>query len=183
MLFIFWVNVFFIYMIQVIAEELRARTSDARPLYWGFFDGRARVKRSGRWAEPSWTLCDRYLPHARGGGYVLSAAVVSFVARNARALRRFTSEDVSVGAWTAPLDLERRHDPRFDTEHASRGCHDAYTVTHKRDPAALRTLYRNLLDTGRLCGRDGQFRRRLSYVYDWSVPPSLCCVRNDSSIP
>ena len=169
--------------IQLITEELRRRNSDDRPLYWGFFDGRARVKHSGRWAESSWILCDRYLPHARGGGYVLSTAIVEFVASSAAVLRRFSSEDVSVGAWTAPLDIERRHDPRFDTEHVSRGCQDSYIVTHKQDPSALRTLYTNLLDTGRLCGHSGQFRKRWSYIYNWSVPPSLCCVRNDTSIP
>ena len=169
--------------VQVIAEELHRRKSDERPLYWGFFDGRARVKNKGRWAELSWFLCDRYLPHARGGGYVLSAEIVHFVASNAAVLRPFSSEDVSVGVWTAPLDIDRWHDPRFDTEHVSRGCHNSYIVTHKQDPAVLRTLYKNLLETGRLCGHSGQYRRRLSYIYDWSVPPSLCCVRNDTSIP
>jgi len=169
--------------VEVIVEELRRRPSMSPPLYWGFFDGRARVKHTGRWAESSWALCDRYLPHARGGGYILSAEIVHFIANNAAVLQRFSSEDVSVGVWTASLGIERRHDPRFDTEHVSRGCHDSYIVTHKRDPEALRTLYRNLLETGRLCGHKGQFRTRLSYVYDWSVPPSLCCIRNDTSIP
>jgi len=169
--------------VQVIAEELRRDKSEELPLYWGFFNGRARVKRTGRWAELTWNLCDRYLPYARGGGYVLSASIVDFVANNAAMLQRFSSEDVSVGVWTAPLNVERRHDPRFDTEHVSRGCHNSYIVTHKQDPTALRTLYKNLLDTGRLCGKNGQYRRRLSYIYDWSVAPSLCCVRNDTSIP
>jgi len=169
--------------VQVIAEELRKRNSKEPPLYWGFFDGRARIKSRGRWAESSWTLCDRYLPHARGGGYVLSVKIVDFIANNAAVLQRFGSEDVSVGVWTAPLDINRRHDPRFDTEHLSRGCQNSYVVTHKQDPAALRTLYKNLLETGRLCGLSGEYRHRLSYIYDWSVPPSLCCIRNDSSIP
>jgi len=169
--------------VQVIAEELRSRKYDELPLYWGFFDGRARLKKTGRWAESSWTLCDRYLPHARGGGYVLSAKIVDFVANNAAVLQRFSSEDISVGVWTAPLDIERRHDPRFDTEHVSRGCQNSYIVTHKQEPAALQTLYRNLLETGRLCGHNGEYRHRLSYMYNWSVPPSLCCVRNDTSVP
>jgi len=169
--------------IHVLADELHRSESEALPLYWGFFDGRARVKNKGRWAESSWILCDRYLPHARGGGYVLSVNIVDFVANNAAILRRFSSEDVSVGVWTAALDVERRHDPRFDTEHVSRGCHNSYIVTHKQDPTALRTLYNNLLETGRLCGTYGEYRQRLSYIYDWSVPPSLCCIRNDTSIP
>jgi len=170
-------------LIHVIAEELHKRQSEQLPLYWGFFDGRARVKNTGRWAELSWNLCDRYLPHARGGGYILSEKIVEFVANSAAVLRRFSSEDVSVGVWTAPLSIDRQHDPRFDTEHISRGCHDSYIVTHKHDPSSLRALYKNLLDTGKLCGHDGQHRHRLSYIYDWSVPPSLCCVRNDTSIP
>jgi len=169
--------------VQVIAEELHGRKSEELPLYWGFFDGRARVKHAGRWAESSWVLCDRYLPHARGGGYVLSAKLVDYIANNAAVLQRFASEDISVGVWMAPLVIERRHDPRFDTEHVSRGCHDSYIVTHKQDPAALQMLYANLLDMGRLCGHNGQFRRRLSYIYDWSVPPSRCCIRNDTNIP
>ena len=168
--------------VQVIAEELHGRMSEELPLYWGFFDGRARVKNSGRWAELSWNLCDRYLPHARGGGYVLSASIVEYVANNAALLRRFSSEDVSIGVWTAALNIERRHDPRFDTEHVSRGCHNSYIVTHKQDADALHALYKNLLETGRLCG-EREYRHRLSYVYDWSVPPSICCFRNDTSIP
>ena len=170
-------------LVNEIADELHRRRFGELPLYWGFFDGRAQVKRAGRWVESSWNLCDRYLPHARGGGYVLSAEIVDFVANNAAVLRRFASEDVSVGVWTAPLEIERRHDPRFDTEHVSRGCHNAYVVTHKQNSSAQHRLYRNLLTTGRLCGTNGEFRHRLSYVYDWSVPPTQCCVRNDSKIP
>jgi len=169
--------------VQLITAELHMRKSTERPVYWGFFDGRARVKRTGRWAEKSWTVCDRYLPHARGGGYILSFQIVDYIVKNAAVLQRFNSEDVSVGVWTAPLNIDRWHDPRFDTEHVSRGCHDSYIVTHKHNPAALRTLYKNLLDTGRLCGRMGQFRLRLSYNYDWSVLPSRCCFRNDTSVP
>ena len=70
-------------------------------LYLGFFDGRASVKRKGQWAEHNWSLCDRYLPYACGGGYVLSSDLVSFIARNADLLQCFNSEDVSVGAWLA----------------------------------------------------------------------------------
>lgn len=51
------------------------------PLYWGYFDGRALVKRTGKWAEKRWSLCDHYLPYALGGGYVLSWDLVSYIAR------------------------------------------------------------------------------------------------------
>ena len=41
-------------------------------LYWGFFDGRAPVMKKGKWAEKDYKLCDKYIPYALGGGYVLS---------------------------------------------------------------------------------------------------------------
>lgn len=58
-----------------------------RELYWGFFNGRAQVKRSGPWKETAWFLCDYYLPYASGGGYVLSYNLVQFIATNADILK------------------------------------------------------------------------------------------------
>ena len=48
----------------------------------GYFSGRARVKKSGPWAEPNWKICDYYLPNARGGGYVLGKDAYTFIGRN-----------------------------------------------------------------------------------------------------
>lgn len=58
-----------------------------RELYWGFFNGKAHVKRLGPWKEPDWNLCDYYLPYAVGGGYILSHNLVKFIAINADELR------------------------------------------------------------------------------------------------
>lgn len=58
-----------------------------RELYWGFFNGRAQVKRSGPWKETDWIMCDYYLPYALGGGYVLSYNLVKFIANNADILK------------------------------------------------------------------------------------------------
>ena len=57
-------------------------------LYWGFFNGKAQVKRRGPWKEPDWNLCDYYLPYAVGGGYVLSYNLVKFIATNSEILRQ-----------------------------------------------------------------------------------------------
>ncbi len=65
-----------------IVSELESRFSKVKNLYWGFFSGNANVKRKGRWKETKWILCDRYLPYALGGGYVLSASLVQFIAQN-----------------------------------------------------------------------------------------------------
>ena len=81
--------------LDLIISELKSTYSTR--LYWGFFRGDAHVKFAGPWSEKSWHLCDRYLPYAQGGGYVLSSDLVNFIARNADLLQKFNSEDVSVG--------------------------------------------------------------------------------------
>ena len=68
-----------------VGQLLKALKDIQHPrLYWGFFDGRAPVHRQGKWMEREWKLCDRYLPYALGGGYVLAYDLVRFVANNAR---------------------------------------------------------------------------------------------------
>ena len=82
--------------LDLLISELKS-TYSARRLYWGFFRGDAHVKFAGPWSEKNWHLCDRYLPYAQGGGYILSSDLVNFIARNADLLQKFNSEDVSVG--------------------------------------------------------------------------------------
>ena len=164
---------------DVITRELHRLTAER--LYWGFFDGRANVKRKGKWRENDWILCDLYLPHARGGGYILSADLVHFVAANSKYLKKFRSEDISMGTWLAPLDIKRFHDPRFDTEYRSRGCLNSYIVTHKQSVSQMKEKYKNLKEHGKMCVT--QTRTRYSYVYNWKAPPSQCCIRNNTKIP
>lgn len=163
-------------LMQLLSDWPRER------LYAGFFDGHARPFSKGRWQDTDWDLCDRYLPYALGGGYILSRDLLHHLAENRDVLRRFACEDVSVGAWLAPLKIHRRHEPRFDTEFRSRGCNNQYIITHKQTPNEMLIKHRNLESLGRLCEKE--LRTRFSYIYDWSQPPSKCCKRtNDSSIP
>lgn len=76
-------------LVHKILKELDRWQSKGtrRELYWGFFNGRAQVKRSGPWKETDWILCDYYLPYALGGGYVLSYNLVKFVANNVDILK------------------------------------------------------------------------------------------------
>lgn len=150
-------------------------------LYMGFFDGRARVKRRGQWAEKEWYLCDYYLPYALGGGYIIGSDLVSFVARNKEVLQYYKNEDVSLGTWLAPLKTKRVHDPRFDTEYKSRGCFNTYIVTHKQSVIQMQDKYDELVLNKKLCPRE--VRTRYSYVYNWNVPPSQCCFRNNTKVP
>ncbi|MBN3301353.1 beta-1,3-galactosyltransferase 6 [Amia ocellicauda] len=161
--------------LDFIKEELRSK--EPKRLYWGFFSGRGRVKSVGKWKESTWALCDYYLPYALGGGYILSSDLVHYVRINAAYLKVWQSEDVSLGAWLAPVDLRRIHDPRFDTEYKSRGCNNKYIVTHKQSLEDMLEKHQTLLKDGRLCKEE--VKLRLSYVYDWNVPPSQCCQRKD----
>ncbi|XP_022090258.1 beta-1,3-galactosyltransferase 6-like [Acanthaster planci] len=159
--------------LDAMVKELKSKNKEK--LYWGFFDGRAHAHRTGRYAETDWVLCDRYLPYAMGGGYVLSSDLVSFIANNAPYLKRYHAEDVSVGSWLAAVDVKREHDPRFDTEFKSRGCRNVYIVTHKQTIQDMRSKYQQLQTTGKLCAKEQQFR--LSYVYNWDKVPTDCCER------
>lgn len=59
-----------------------------------------------------------------------------------------------------------------------------YLITHKHTRDQLIKFSKNIKETGQLCGENGEFQSRTSYVYDFSVPPSQCCARvNKSSIP
>jgi len=161
--------------IAELRKELNKYTSN---LYMGYFTGRARVKTKGPWAEKNWHLCDYYLPNARGGGYVLGKQNVDFIADNFDKLTIWNSEDVSVGAWLAPVKVERVHSPRFDTEATSRGCHNSYIVTHKQDLADYAEKWNFLFKTGDLCV--DELPNRPGYNYNWSLPPSQCCTPSDA---
>ena len=101
--------------IPEVIDELH-NTNYENSLYWGFFDGRAPVQKSGKWQETNFVLCDRYLPYALGGGYVISHDLVSFIAENSDRFQIYRNEDISIGTWLAPLKVNRVHDVRFDTE-------------------------------------------------------------------
>ncbi|XP_028663551.1 beta-1,3-galactosyltransferase 6 [Erpetoichthys calabaricus] len=161
--------------VDVIKEELRSK--EPKKLYWGFFSGRGRVKSAGKWKESTWLLCDYYLPYALGGGYILSADLVHYIRIAKDYLKTWQSEDVSLGAWLAPVDVHRVHDTRFDTEYKSRGCNNKYVVTHKQSIEDMLEKHQTLIKEGRLCKEE--IKLRLSYVYDWNVPPSQCCQRKD----
>ena len=166
-------------VLETLLHELKHRTS-TKLYYWGFFDGRASVKKAGKYQELDWFLCDKYIPYALGGGYVLSGDLVKLIALNSAHLKLYGNEDVSVGSWLAPYDIERNHDVRFDTEYQSRGCNNVYIVTHKQPTHLMLEKHNSLLQTGKLCKREVQYKP--SYIYDWSKPPSECCKRR-SGVP
>lgn len=166
--------------LERVLEELHEKADPS--LYWGFFDGRAQVQTKGKWAEADYRLCDRYIPYALGGGYILGKSLVDFIAKNAHQLQLYTSEDVAVGAWLAGTTARRIHDARFDTEWRSRGCSNKYLVTHKQTMADMKIKWKRMLKYDTICGGE-ETKVRLSYQYDWDKPPSECCARTDHNVP
>ena len=161
-------------VLDVVLTELEQRRSE-RSYYWGFFDGRAHVKRHGKWKESLWFLSDRYLPYALGGGYVLSQDLVKRIVTNSAGLTLYNNEDVSVGVWLSPYSAERRHDVRFNTEFVSRGCRNNYIVSHKQSAEEMISKQDLLDKNGKQCSRE--FQTRMSYIYNWTEEPSKCCKR------
>nr|CAJ84710.1 beta-1,3-galactosyltransferase 6 [Ciona savignyi] len=163
-----------------ILDDLKNDVDKYQPqyLYWGYFYGRSHVKQSGPWKEVNWKLCDYYLPYARGGGYVLSYNIVQYIAKNWRLFEQYLSEDVTLGAWVAPLKLTRLHDIRFDTEYKTRGCKNSFIVCHKQSIRDMKEKHRSLKETGNLCEKETNIF--YGYNYNWSVPPSKCCLRSQS---
>lgn len=163
-------------VLDTILKELAERTStQENGFYWGFFDGRATPKKMGKWSESQWFLCDRYLPYALGGGYVLSENLVHNIAVTADSLQLYNSEDVSVGVWLAGFEAERKHDVRFNTEFVSRGCRNDYIVSHKQSVQDMHLKHQLLKAKGKQCERE--YQTRASYEYNWNEPPSKCCER------
>uniref|UniRef100_A0A1B6LE51 Hexosyltransferase n=1 Tax=Graphocephala atropunctata TaxID=36148 RepID=A0A1B6LE51_9HEMI len=170
----------FVFLPKVVSD-LQNNLAKYEHLYWGYFDGRAHIKQVGKWKETNWFLCDRYLPYALGGGYVLSRSLVHFIRQNQQILGTYLSEDISVGAWLSPLNVTRLHDVRFDTEYMSRGCNNSFLVTHKQSPENMRVLYSTFINSGKLCVKETKTRK--SYEYNWNVLPTKCCVPEDLPDP
>ncbi|GAB0098828.1 Hexosyltransferase [Sergentomyia squamirostris] len=142
-------------------------------LYWGYFNGKAHIRTSGQWQEKKYDLCDKYLPYALGGGYILSGSIVQELAGSHEKLKTFQSEDISMGTWLAPFrDIHRRHDVRFDTAFMPRKCQSHHIVLHKRSIEDMRHF-----QSGFTCSQiqNDAIRRPKEYFYHWLKPPTQCC--------
>lgn len=160
-------------LLQYQAKQ-KSLSQDPLELYWGYFHGKANIKKVGQWQEVNYNLCDRYLPYALGGGYVLSRNLVQYIATNGDNLNRYGSEDISVGTWLSSFrNIHRRHDVRFDTAYMPRKCKNYHLVLHKRTPKDMREIA-----GGDRCFSEIEYeasKRPIEYFYDWSQSPMKCC--------
>ena len=153
-----------------LASELQKRNREV-PLYWGELLTWS-IYTKGLYGEKHFTVCNRYLPYALGGGYVLSRDLVEVLVANAPHLHRYVSEDVSVGAWLAPYNIERVHDTRFNTGAASRGCKDPYLVTHKVSVEHMYSYYEVYRVDRRFCSERNRDKGTAGHRYRWTALPS-----------
>ena len=158
-------------LLDRMAHEL-ANMSPDKGLFWGYFIGNAWPKFEGAWAEKNWFACDTYMPYAFGGGYVLSSNVVHGIIQIADILTLYKSEDVTMGAWTASFDIERKHDVRFDVMELSRGCSNNFIVIHKQSIEDMYNKHKLLLTKNVLCEKE---RIWSQYIYNWEKKPTRCC--------
>ncbi|CRK93735.1 CLUMA_CG007263, isoform A [Clunio marinus] len=160
------------YHMKVNEIKNKKETLENLGLYWGFFNGRANVKTSGQWRETNYNLCDRYLPYALGGGYVISKNIATTVATLGDDLIRYTSEDISMGVWLSSFrNIHRRHDPRFDTAYLPRQCKNYHLILHKKTPNDMREIF-----NGNQCFSDVNYnekKRPPEYFYDCMFEKAL----------
>lgn len=160
---------------KMMSHQSTTLTFPKPELYWGYFNGRANIQRSGQWKETNFYLSERYLPYALGGGYVISRKLVGLLAANAGFLSTFVSEDMSMGVWLSPYrNIYRKHDVRFDTAYMPRKCRRHHIVLHKRSVANMNDLRNGLLCTFNRAN-DSSIRRPREYFYDWNRSSIHCC--------
>ena len=166
-------------VLEAIVKELEIREEDSptpQDLLWGFFAGSVQSTKEGRLAEKNWFLCTHYLPFPQGGGYVISYNLVSMLGVLSEDLQHYSHDDIAVGVWLSPFDgIDKKHDVRFNTGYSSRGCNNAYLVTSRETPKTMFERYSYFRKSGLVC--EEEFLSRLSYVYNWTVTPNRCCIR------
>ena len=127
----------------------RLQWKSTERLYWGFFNNGSEIARKGKWAEPNQYICDRYVSYALGGGYVLSNDLVAYIVDNSDKLKKFVNEDVSVGTWLAPLEVNMVHDESFRMKG---DCKEHQVILHYSSIDDMKTFNESLAVNNTLCG-------------------------------
>ena len=154
-----WVNenIVFDYMLKVDDDTFvrvdallnKLQMMQTEKLYWGYFNNGSEIVKSGNWEEKTPYICDKYVSYALGGGYVLSKDLVVFIVENSEKLKRFTNEDVSIGTWLAPFEINAVHDENF---RMSGDCEERYYLLHYSSVEDMKQFNESLAANNTLCG-------------------------------
>ena len=145
-------------VLDTILSELQQRKSN-RNYYWGYHYKKAVVQSVGKWAEKKWFLCSTYLPYAAGGGYILSHDLVSRIVSSSNDLFLYHNEDVSIGTWLSPYDIDRQHDERFKTHPFFSDCYDDQIVIAEKSVEEMFAMQSSLNDGQGLCSLQEKKKR------------------------
>ena len=131
-----------------MVERLRQMGFPER-LYWGHMTSGSRVRRRGKWKEIKWHVCRTYLPYATGNGYVLGRLVVRLALKYVKNLSHFVSEDLTMGFWLIPYNIERKWSRDFPMKLS---CSESVILTHLgNNVRQLEKAASNLLKKGTVC--------------------------------
>lgn len=157
-----------------ISKALSQRTSNTG-VFWGHFLGAGGIITEGPYSEFNWSVCETYLPYALGGGYILSMDLVKLLARNAPFLKVYNNEDVSVGAWLAPYNIDFVSDSKFNTGAKTKGCKKQFTLIHRVNTTMIQNYFHALMESDYICTRKNRWFVWHGYKYNWKTKPSRCC--------
>lgn len=124
---------------------------------WARFQMHSFVLRSGKWAMPMKTYAKKfYPPFPSGPGYVLSAALATYLVRavNAGRFHPTPMEDVSIGLW---LERMQKEDGRVvviknsGDKFCATGCTNSGWLSHYIAPTMMRCIWQNLRSDREAC--------------------------------
>ncbi|CAH1262217.1 B3GALNT2 [Branchiostoma lanceolatum] len=126
-------------------ETLKLREKSR--VWWSRFRSGWAVEHHGKWAEQDYPS-PVYPAFACGAGNMLSADLVSWLAKNAHELRPYQGEDVSLGIWLAALGPNLICDHSWQCEE---GCTTEMYSSPELQPTQLMKMWSNLQRCGNAC--------------------------------
>ena len=92
------------------------------------------------------TQMKELVPFASGSGYALSSDLIHYLVVNLPMFTPFFNEDVSIGTWLFPLNVNRVHEPRLNVGY--RCDNDAIIIHAVKSVTVMETMYNNTMDKG-----------------------------------
>ena len=144
--------------INTILTFLQNRNS-TKCLYLGNISWKAKpvqnTSSKAKNIETNWHLGEHYLPYARGPGYILSYELVKIIteSNDKLSVHFYQAEDVSVGVWVAPFDVEYfdASDTFLIKSKQFKLCGNNTMLMHPQTFTSMQRTYDRLVKTGLLC--------------------------------
>ncbi|XP_072912739.1 UDP-GalNAc:beta-1,3-N-acetylgalactosaminyltransferase 2 isoform X1 [Hemitrygon akajei] len=124
--------------VEAVLERAGDRL-EATNIWWGNFRQNWAVDGSGKWMELEYPSLV-YPDFACGSGYVASHNLIQWLADNAKTLKVYQGEDVSMGIWMAAVGPQRHQDARWLCE---KKCLPAALSSPQYSPEELLQLWKN----------------------------------------